>query len=474
MTENLPKASSRRRLLTDAELKAMSAGETATESLPGRGSGSIYFERRASGAIEAYYRRRDGGKAQKSKLGVYRLTHRSVGLTLAELRDKARDLARIAAEHGDVKAYLAEQDAQAEIQKAERQRLLAEAERRQQIEVARGSLADLFRDYIDSRRGAVRDSQITELERVLRVELEEKNPVVAEMKARDVRPDHIRSILLPIWDRGSKGMADKVRAYLHAAFQYGLTAEHSLARTSRKSFALEMNPAAMLPKEHKSQPGRRALTDPELRQFWQTITETEGVGPIMARLFQFVIATGGQRIDQIAREPWASYDLEARTLRLIDAKGRGGVRREHLVPLTDRALAILAEVHRVNGNSAWPWTTTGKKPITVTSPVHAVADWLRSKHAAINEQRIPHFTPRDLRRTCTQLMQRHGVDDRLSDLLQSHGQTGVVGQHYRNSPEAYLPEKRRAIDAFEGALSEVLAGRVAPSKVVPLERREAK
>lgn len=456
----------------------MAIGETATESLPGRGSGSLYFERRASGAVEGYYRRRSEGKAQKLKLGIYRVTHSAVGLTLVELRQKARECAEIAAKHGDVKVYQAEQEVQAAADKVERQRLLAEVEQRQRVEESRGTLADLFLDYIDNRRGAVRDSQIAEFERVLRVELEEKNPALATMKARDIRADHIREILQPIWDRGAKGMADKMRSYLHAAFKYGLTAEHSLARASRKSFALEINPAAMLPREHKSQPATRALTDTELRKFWETITATEGVGPVMGRLLQFVVATGGQRIDQIAREPWTSYDLKAKTLRLIDAKGRGGVRRVHLVPLTDRALSLLAEVHRINsglrvdgGECQWPWTTTGKKPITTSSPVHAVADWLRSEHATIDEQRVPHFTPRDLRRTCTQLMQRHGIDDRLSDLLQSHGQTGVVGQHYRNNPEAALPEKWRAVEAFDRALMLVLGGELAPSNVVSLGRK---
>lgn len=453
--------SSKRRLLTDAELKALKPGDTATESIPGRGTGSIYFERRLSGVLEAYYRRRDAGKSQKIKIGAYRATHRAAGLALVDIRERARELAKIALEHGDVKAYLAEQEAQAKKLEAERQAKQAESERNATLEASRGSLADLFHDYIDSRRGLVRESQIKELERVLRVELEDAHPLIASMKARDVRPDHLKSILLPVWDRGSKGMADKIRAYLHAAFQYGLTAEHSLARTSRKSFGLEMNPAAMLPKEHKSLPGKRALSDVELKRFWSTITETDGVGPVMARLLQFVIATGGQRIDQIAREPWSSYDMEAGTLRLIDAKGRGGIPRQHLVPLTDRALLVLEEVKAINGGKEWPWTTTGKSPIATSSPVHAVADWLRTEHAVIETQgecqvRVAHFSPRDLRRTCAQIMQRHGVDNYLSDLLQSHGQVGVVGQHYRNNPEAYLPEKMKAMAAFDSALSKIL------------------
>ncbi|MBN0287727.1 hypothetical protein JTM74_33145, partial [Pseudomonas aeruginosa] len=55
-------------------------------------------------------------------------------------------------------------------------------------------------------------------------------------------------------------------------------------------------------------------------------------------------------------------------------------------------------------------------------------------------------------------MQRHGVPDEQSDLLQSHGQSGVVGRHYRNSPEAYLPMKVQAMEAFDRALNTVIAG----------------
>lgn len=52
---------SSRKFVTDVELKALRPGQTATDSLPGRGSGSILFECRTSGAVEAYYRRRGEG-----------------------------------------------------------------------------------------------------------------------------------------------------------------------------------------------------------------------------------------------------------------------------------------------------------------------------------------------------------------------------------------------------------------------------
>jgi len=49
-------------------------------------------------------------------------------------------------------------------------------------------------------------------------------------------------------------------------------------------------------------------------------------------------------------------------------------------------------------------------------------------------------------------MQRNGIKDFDSDALQSHGQTGVVAKHYRNNPEAKLPDMRLTMDAFDAAL----------------------
>ena len=437
-------------MTTDAALKALKSGETATDSLPGRGAGSIYFECRPSGVVAASYRYMQDGKRCKLVIGNFKVSKRDVGMTLAELRGEAQRLARIAQEHGDVKAYLEQQVVTVQAERAERQRL-AEAE------ASKGSFSDLFLDYIEARRGKATPGVVKELERLFKTNLQQHTAIMA-MKARDVRADHILAVLNPIWERGSKVQAERMRSFLVAAFNHGLTAESVVGRANAKVYSLEINPAAMVKVEKESKPVTRALSDAELRTFWETIGSTEGVGPVMALLFQFVIATGGQRIKNIMETTWADYNLEVGTVRLMHRKGRGGQTqsRVHLVPLTLRAIQIIEQVRVINGGFAWPWTTNGKQHIVISSPTHAVADWLGSKHAVIEQQQVPSFSPRDLRRTCTQLMQKHGVDDRLSDLLQAHGQTGVVAAHYRNNPEAALPEKRRAVELFDGALALVL------------------
>lgn len=443
--------------VNDQMLKGMKPGcKPLSESLPGRGTGAIMFKRPGDAPPAAYFRYYLDGKQKLLKIGDYRTAHRSTGLTLVEIRDRATAMSARLRHEPDLRAAIEVDDALREAEREQRKRHFDALKQQDEEAAARGSLDDLLQDYIRARGGKIGERQLVEWQRVIDVDIPAKTK---RLKCDAITPGVIESVLTPIWKRGATSQAEKVRAFLRAAFQYGLTAEHTIGRASGKRFGLTVNPVDAVKVEHEARPVERALTDAELRQFWETIEITEGIGPVMALLFKFIIATGGQRIAQVAREPWESFDVEKKVMRLIDAKGRGSNKRVHLVPLTDRAVGILAEVFEINGVYDWPWTSTGKAPFIVTSFTHAIADWCRSEHATLDGKRIERFTPRDLRRTCTQLMQRHGIPNEQSDLLQSHGQTGVVGVHYRNNPEAYLPAKVEAVSAFEVVLMEILTVR---------------
>ncbi|HEV2622908.1 MAG TPA: integrase family protein [Frateuria sp.] len=348
-----------------------------------------------------------------------------------------------------------------------------------QVDSERGTFADLLRDYIaarkegSERRAPTTERQAKEWTRIVDG-LAERAGAILSMKAREVEPAHIVALLRPIFhegvDRpasgrgsagrrntsGAQGSASKVQSFLRAAFAYGVQSENSVARAAARTYALVHNPVANVPREAKSTPGTRALSRAELRQFWLTIDKAPRVGRIMADLLRFTIASGGQRTHQLAREPWSSYDVEEGTVSLIDRKGRGGQPRVHLVPMTPRMVEIIERVRPLSGGRPWPWSTSEREPIDIASPASAVRYWLKSEHAAVDGKKIAPFTPRDLRRTCTQLMQAAGVPDELADRLQSHGIAGVTGTHYRNNAELYLPEKRRAIELFDAALGRVL------------------
>lgn len=348
-----------------------------------------------------------------------------------------------------------------------------------EVEGEHGTLKQLLLDYVafrkegSEKRTAATERQIKEWGRLVR-KFGEQAPALLSMKARDVEPAHIVALLRPIFHEGvarpktgrgsagrrgvngAQGSADKAQSFLRAAFAYGLQSENSVARATVRTYAIDSNPVANVPREAKSTPSTRALSAAELRQFWQTIDKAPRVGPVMADLLRFTIASGGQRTHQLAREPWTSYDVQARRVALVDRKGRGGRPRVHLVPMSDRMVEILERVRKVSGARTWPWSTTEQGAIDIASPASAVRNWLESEHGTIGGKKIAPFTPRDLRRTCTQIMQAAGVPDEQADRLQSHGVSGVTGIHYRNNPELYLPEKRQALEAFDRALGQVL------------------
>jgi integrase len=350
------------------------------------------------------------------------------------------------------------------------------------VDAERGSFRDLLHDYTAFRkdgsetRAAAGERQITAWNGVVAM-LEREAPAILDMKARDVEPAHIVALLRPIFHHGiarpksgrgsggrratggAQGGALKVQTFMQAAFTYGLSSEHSIARKTVRTYGLVHNPVAPIPRESKSTPGTRSLSHAELRQFWLSIDKVSKVGPVMANLLRFTIASGGQRTHQLAREPWTSYDTKNNVLSLVDRKGRGGMVRAHLVPMTSRMVGILKAVARSSGGRTWPWSTNERGPIDIASPANAVRHWLDSEHAVVDGKRVAPFTPRDLRRTCAQLMQAAGVPDAQADRLQSHGVTGVVAEHYRNSPELYLPEKRNAIEAFDKVLGHILIGK---------------
>lgn len=430
--------------LTDRQVKTLQG--KASERVGGRGDGALLFRRRPSGSVEAYYQYQLDGKPEAIKLGTYGQ------LSLAECRAQASEMAGIRREHPDLKAHLVRMD-------LARQSKEAEAARQAEAEQLRGSLQDLLQDYVAD-RVAAGSPTAREIARMFNVDFIQEHPDVVRLKARDIEPKHVMQLLTPIWERGAKTQYNRGRTYLHAAFQYGLQAEYDVARQSKKAFGLIHNPVAAVRRQAEGENALdRALTDEELRHFYENCGKAKKVGRLVTLLLQFVVATAGQRPYRLIEAPWEDYVTAERYVRVVSMKGRGKS-RVHLIPLTDRSLRILEEVRTINGQHPWPWTFTGNKPIAISTPRNAALRFCEDDAAIMNKatkRRVAMFTPRDLRRTAKQIMQRAGVEPYLRDLLQDHNQGGVANRHYANNPDAALPDKWRAMNVYETELKRILS-----------------
>src|SRR5262249_15794144 len=91
----------------------------------------------------------------------------------------------------------------------------------------------------------------------------------------------------------------------------------------------------------------RVLADDELRPIWKALPDTGQYGPII----KFLILPGARR-NEITDLRWSEVDLDAATITLPGARTKN--KREHIIPLSEPALAILQELPKRNAPDGAP------------------------------------------------------------------------------------------------------------------------
>src|SRR6266702_2144191 len=134
----------------------------------------------------------------------------------------------------------------------------------------------------------------------------------ADRPAKFVEPQTIVSHLAAIHARGRIGMAHTVRAYIRAAYSFGMRSEHNYTRQDvRGHWGIQINPAAAIPTDTEAlRVGERFLELSEFRQFWQWLSRNRQRSG-MASALQLMMTTG-QRVQEILRINKTNYDRAER------------------------------------------------------------------------------------------------------------------------------------------------------------------
>ncbi|MGI9282393.1 MAG: tyrosine-type recombinase/integrase [Endozoicomonas sp.] len=436
-------------VLTDAEIRSLTEGKTISESL-GRGNGTLLFWR-ASGAIQSYYRYYKGNSPTLILMGRYREKKSTGGFSLLDCREKAHEWARLKRSIAprDLKEYL---HLQSEKLAAEQKEAIRKAEE----EASRGTLADLLNSYIDQMRidGKV---SVNETWRSFQTNITKPLPHLLEKRAKDITPDDIVDILAPLADRGANVQMNRVRASLHAAFVYGAHADYDPTRRGHKRYYLTGNPVSLTRKDTSAENTiDRILSDEELQDLYLNVHKTYKVGIVLSSLVKMMVATAGQRPQALIRTLWKDYDFKRRCVSLVERKGKGGVRK-HVIPLTARLIRVSRVLQAHNGDLPGPFYSSPDKEIRLDTLKNVFIRWHEDRVEKTRQAGLPEpekFTARDIRRTANYLLTDAGVRPEDSNLLQSHGQTGIVKKHYDR--HHHLPAKRAAIRLYEKELSRLL------------------
>ena len=335
------------------------------------------------------------------------------------------------------------------------------AKRKQLEEQMKGSVKQLF-DYYIKQMQADRKRSWSEVERAFA-----KNvlPVLGEdMKAKEVKPQHVRLILHNIINRGSMIQANRVRSYLSAAFAYGI--HHDFDPKNLKHevmFGLEVNPVRDVPKPQKQEkPGERDLNADEIKQFWNTFTEKR-FSILTEIALKLILATGGQRVQEVLWAKWDEFDLQNKLWEIPSSRTKNG--RVHLIPLNDFSVNLLERLQKQKGSSVYlfPKIPSYQEILDAEeNPCMPVATLSRAIHRFCFSKDdkgklievFKKFTPRDLRRTCKTRMGELGISKEIRDRVHNHALDDVSSKHYDRYD--YLAEKREALGKWNGYLRKII------------------
>ncbi|MEL7798750.1 tyrosine-type recombinase/integrase [Idiomarina loihiensis] len=269
--------------------------------------------------------------------------------------------------------------------------------------------------------------------------------------ASEVETSSFVRILAEMIDRGATTQSNRVRSYLHAAYQFGMKLDNNPRHTRYGlKFNILHNPITAIPRQADAERAlTRYLTFEELEYFFSTLPQVKKVGSQTVLILKLCIFLGGQRPFEVLGTPWSSIDLERKEF-LIPAQVSKN-KKQHLVPLSDSAVSILLSLKRLNPDSQYPTSSSSSKlkPLKSSSLSRAVIRF-RNDHTDFLS-----FTPRDLRRTCKTMMGTLGISKLDRDKLQNHTINDISSKHYDHYD--YYQEKKMAIEIWDRKIKEFIS-----------------
>jgi integrase len=416
-----------RHRLTDKKITSTKPGAGASTVMLPDGEG-LYLRIRPTGARGWVYVYDIAGQQRRMGLGTYPT------VTLARARELAEEARRLRADGVDPldarQAAAEEAATAAEKAKTDNVRALAHEWARLDLNSRRDGGANALRALEKDAFG-----------------------IIGDMAPEDVRPEHVLEVVDAMKARGVTRTTSAVFAELRQLFRWA-TVRRRIA--SDPTYGLDKGKICA-----PSPPRRRVLTDTEI--IWLADRIEAAISRRARLLFLLLLATGN-RIGETLLGEWREIDFEKGEWLIPACHRKGNARHpatDHLVPLSDFCLAVLASVQADAGDSPMMWPGADAKSMTKaftdrqTDPATATR-----KRRVLTTDLLPtngHWTPHDLRRTARTLMSRLGVSREVAERCVGHAEGDRIVATY--DVWEYASEKRAAL----GLLGEHLAGVLTPA-----------
>ena len=308
--------------------------KAAIPGLTGDGDG-LYFQISKTGGTSWVFRYKVDGKARTMGLGRYPETG------LANARAKVAE-ARLLTKAGidPLTARDAERERQRLELEQERQRIESEQAALTRTKTRAVTFKTVASDYISAHRAGWKNAKhAQQWENTLATYAE---PIIGHLLTEEITTGHVLEILQPIWSvktETASRLRNRIELVLDAAKARGLRDGENPARWRGHLDKL-------LPKRSKVQARNHhaALPWVALPKFMGELANHDALSYQAIRL---TILTAC-RTSEVLSATWDEIDTEARTWTIRGERMKGG--REHRVPLSEAALAVLDGLPRVAGN----------------------------------------------------------------------------------------------------------------------------
>jgi integrase len=317
---------------------------------------------------------------------------------------------------------------------------IAEARRDERKQVAaERTFESLAEDYLEVLRGRIAAGELkprsyVEIERHLLKHLKPLHRLVLSSITRATIASRLREIA----KQNGPGAADRTRSNVSTFFGWaigeGICETNPVDGTNRQAEPVERERSLILD-------GEKPNYD-EIVAVWKGAPDSE-----YGKIVRLLILTLCRR-DEIGSLGWSEIDREGRLIRLPGPRTKNG--REHVVPLSDAAMAILDTIDVREG-----------REFVFGSGKGGYSGWSKSKSKGVKLKKP--WTLHDLRRTGRTGLGILGVAPHIAEAVLNHLPPKLVRTYDRN---AYEREKRAALDLWAEQLMRLVNGE--KSNVVPL------